>query len=400
MQVTARNISSLPPGTHRAERCLYLRKRDGHAPTWIFRYTISGKQKDVVIGTSDAVSIAQAKETAVRFRTMIADGVDPLAAKQERREKMRNAGANVDHPFTFADLVAEALPVIIRSKAWRNQKHAAQWKSTLEQYAMPSLGSLFVDDVTRDDILSVLEPIWKTKPETASRLRGRLEAVFAYAIAIGKRAGGNPATWRGNLEMFLPPITKMKKEKHHDALTLDQARLLFDGWRPPTSITACAILFRALTASRVGEFVPAKWDEIDLRRKVWLCPPERRKDGKSYPHRVPLCRQLVAMLKMLPRNSPYVFAGHGGSHISKETPRVVIQKKIGHGTMHGFRSTFRDWCAENGKDPIVAEKSLMHATGNAVVQAYQRSDLLDARIELMQEWADAVYPLDSIEKES
>lgn len=400
MQVTARNISSLPPGTHRAERCLYLRKRDGHAPTWIFRYTISGKQKDVVIGTSDAVSIAQAKETAVRFRTMIADGVDPLAAKQERREKMRNAGANVDHPFTFADLVAEALPVIIRSKAWRNQKHAAQWKSTLEQYAMPSLGSLFVDEVTRDDILSVLEPIWKTKPETASRLRGRLEAVFAYAIAIGKRAGGNPATWRGNLEMFLPPITKMKKEKHHDALTLDQARLLFDGWRPPTSITACAILFGALTASRVGEFVPAKWDEIDLRRKVWLCPPERRKDGKSYPHRVPLCRQLVAMLKMLPRNSPYVFAGHGGSHISKETPRVVIQKKIGHGTMHGFRSTFRDWCAENGKDPIVAEKSLMHATGNAVVQAYQRSDLLDARIELMQEWADAVYPLDSIEKES
>ena len=118
MQVTARNISSLPPGTHRAERCLYLRKRDGHAPTWIFRYTISGTQKDVVIGTSDAVSIAQAKETAVRFRTMIADGVDPLAAKQERREKMRNAGANVDHPFTFADLVAEALPVIIRSKAW------------------------------------------------------------------------------------------------------------------------------------------------------------------------------------------------------------------------------------------------------------------------------------------
>lgn len=283
MQVTARNISSLPPGTHRAERCLYLRKRDGHAPTWIFRYTISGKQKDVVIGTSDAVSIAQAKETAVRFRTMIADGVDPLAAKQERREKMRNAGANVDHPFTFADLVAEALPVIIRSKAWRNQKHAAQWKSTLEQYAMPSLGSLFVDDVTRDDILSVLEPIWKTKPETASRLRGRLEAVFAYAIAIGKRAGGNPATWRGNLEMFLPPITKMKKEKHHDALTLDQARLLFDGWRPPTSITACAILFGALTASRVGEFVPAKWDEIDLRRKVWLCPPRAAQGRKELP---------------------------------------------------------------------------------------------------------------------
>lgn len=392
MQVTARNIGSLPVGTHRAERCLYLRKREGHAPTWVFRYTVSGKQKDVVIGTADAVTIAQAKETAARFRTMIADGVDPLAAKQERRERMKNAGAEVDRPFTFADLVAEALPVIVQSKAWRNQKHAAQWQSTLEQYALPVLGKLSVEDVSRDDILEVLVPIWRTKPETASRLRGRLEAVFAYAIVIGKRSGGNPALWRGNLEMFLPPIAKVKKESHHEALTFDQARALFDEWRPPTSITACAILFGALTASRVGEFVPAKWEEIDLHREVWHCPPERRKDGKKYPHRVPLCRQLVSMLKMLPHDSPYVFAGKGGSHISKETPRVVLQKKLGHGTMHGFRSTFRDWCAENGKDPIVSEKSLMHATGSAVVQAYQRSDLLDARRVLMQEWADAVYP--------
>ena len=133
---------------HRAERCLYLRKREGHAPTWVFRYTVSGKQKDVVIGTADAVTIAQAKETAARFRTMIADGVDPLAAKQERRERMKNAGAEVDRPFTFADLVAEALPVIVQSKAWRNQKHAAQWQSTLEQYALPVLGKLSVEDVS------------------------------------------------------------------------------------------------------------------------------------------------------------------------------------------------------------------------------------------------------------
>lgn len=392
MQVTARNISSLPPGTHRAERCLYLRKRDGHAPTWIFRYTISGKQKDVVIGTSDAVSIAQAKETAVRFRTMIADGVDPLAAKQERREKMRNAGANVDHPFTFADLVAEALPVIIRSKAWRNQKHAAQWKSTLEQYAMPSLGSLFVDDVTRDDILSVLEPIWKTKPETASRLRGRLEAVFAYAIAIGKRAGGNPATWRGNLDLFLPPPSRVQKVEHHEALSLDETRALLEDWNPPKSISASAIVFGILTASRVGEFVKARWDEIDFDARVWSVPPERRKDQKPYPHRVPLSDQAVYILSQIERKGECVFARSAGSHISLETPRVVLQKKVGHGTMHGFRSTFRDWAAENGIDQVLAEKSLMHATGNEVEQAYQRSDLLEQRRTVMQAWADTIMP--------
>lgn len=393
MQVTARNINTLPPGTHRVERCLYLRKREGRLSSWVFRYTISKKQKDVVIGTVDMISIAQAKETAARYRTMIADGIDPLAAKHERRARMAEAGTEEPKTYTFSDLVEEALPVIARSKAWRNSKHAAQWVSTLKTYAVPILGDLPVQDIERDDVLKVLLPIWKTKTETASRVRGRLEAVFSYAIATGKRTGANPAQWRGNLEMFLPPFSKVKTLEHHDALTLAEAKALFSEWTPPTSVTACAIIFGALTAARVGEFVLAKWKEIDFRAKVWSCPPERRKDGKPVPHRVPLSRQALYILSLLPRESEYIFHTKRGSHMSKETPRVVIQKKLGHGTMHGFRSTFRDWCAENGKDFTVAEKSLMHATGNAVVQAYQRSDLLEARRVLLQEWADAIYPL-------
>lgn len=400
MKVTAKNINSLPEGMHRVDRGLYVRQREGKRPTFYFVYTILGKRKELSIGPVSGITITQARAKAAEYHHLLETGVDPQAAKKEKLRSMRDAGSVDKAAYTFADLLREALPTIEKAKRWRNAKHRAQWQSTLETYALPVLGPKPVEDVTRDDVLAVLGPIWDSKSETASRLRGRLEAVFSYAIATGKRVAANPATWRGNLDLFLPPPSRVQKVEHHEALSLDETRALLEDWNPPKSISASAIVFGILTASRVGEFVPAKWDEIDLRRKVWLCPPERRKDGKSYPHRVPLCRQLVAMLKMLPRNSPYVFAGHGGSHISKETPRVVIQKKIGHGTMHGFRSTFRDWCAENGKDPIVAEKSLMHATGNAVVQAYQRSDLLDARIELMQEWADAVYPLDSIEKES
>lgn len=393
MQVTARNLGSLPPGTHRLERCLYLRKREGRLPVWVFRYTVAGKQKDVVIGSTDVVSIPQAKETAARYRAMIADGIDPLAAKQERKERMKAAGAKEQKPYTFEIMLDEALPVIVRSKAWRNEKHRAQWEMTLRTYALPILGKLLVDDITRDDILKVLQPIWEEKSETAQRLRGRLEAVFSYAIAMGKRIGGNPATWRGNLELFLPQIPKIKRVEHYDALTVIETRVLFADWMPPKSVTACAVIFGALTASRVGEFVPAKWEEIDFKNRIWSCPPERRKDGKPFPHRVPLSKQAIFILKLLPRDSEYIFASRRGRHISKETPRSIILKKLGHGTMHGFRSTFRDWCAETGKDPTAAEKSLMHATGSAVVQAYQRSDLLEARRILMQEWADTIYPM-------
>lgn len=392
MQVTARNINSLPPGTHYLDRCLYLRKREGRRPTWVFRYAIAGKRKDCDIGPVDSITIPQAKEIAARYRAMIADGIDPIAAKRERRERMK-ATEETTKPLMFEALIDEALPVIERSKAWKNAKHRAQWETTLRTYALPVLGKMTVEDITRDDVLKVLLPIWKDKAETAQRLRGRLESVFSYAIATGKRVASNPATWRGNLDMFLPQMPKSRRVEHHEALTFEEARALFEEWRPPKSATACAVVFGALTCSRVGEFILAKWDEIDLEEKLWTCPPERRKDGKPYPHRVPLSEQALYILSLLPKRSPYIFTGPSGAHLSKETPRIVIRRKLGHGTMHGFRSTFRDWCAENGKDPVVAEKSLMHATGDAVVQAYQRSDLLDARRVLLQEWADAVYPM-------
>ena len=341
---------------HRVDRCLYVRQREGKRPTFYFVYTILGKRKELSLGPVSVITITQARAKAAEYHHLLETGVDPQAAKKEKLRSMRDAGSVDKVADTFADLLREALPTIENAKRWRNAKHRAQWQSTLETYALPVLGPKPVEDITRDDVLAVLRPIWDSKSETASRLRGRLEAVFSYAIATGKRVAANPATWRGNLDLFLPPPSRVQKVEHHEALSLDETRALLEEWNPPKSISASAIVFGILTASRVGEFVKARWDEIDFDARVWSVPPERRKDQKPYPHRVPLSDQAVYILSQIERKGEYVFARSAGSHISLETPRVVLQKKVGHGTMHGFRSTFRDWAAENGIDQVLAEK--------------------------------------------
>lgn len=387
-------IDSLPMGITNFDRGLYVRKRAGRNPMWVFIYTVEKKRVEVSLGLTKDVTFKQAQEAADRYRSMLSQGIDPLSSKREKKRALA-AQVNAEEPktYTVKQLIDEAMPVIIRAKEWRNAKHAAQWQSTLKTYAVPVIGALDVNAVTRDDILKVLQPIWREKNETASRLRGRLEAVFSYAIVTGKRIGQNPAVWKGNLDLFLPPPGRVKAVEHHESATVEETIALLNRWRPPVSSTSFAITFGILTCARVGEFVPARWDEIDLQERVWSCPASRRKDGKPYPHRVPLCDQLVDLLRDMPRTSDYLFPGSGGkAHLSKETPRVIVMRHLGHCTMHGFRSTFRDWAAENGWDTVLAEKSLMHATGNAVEQAYQRSDLLEQRRPLLQAWADAVYP--------
>ena len=387
-------IESLPVGITNLDRGLYIRKREGRNPSWLFIYTVAKKRVELSIGLTKDVTFKQAQDAADRYRAMLSQGVDPLTSKREKKKALA-AQVNAKEPtvYTVKKLIDDALPVITTAKLWRNAKHSAQWKSTLTSYAVPVIGSLDVNEVTRDDILDVLQPIWKEKNETASRLRGRLEAVFSYAIVTGKMRGQNPAVWKGNLDLFLPPPSRVKVVEHHESATVDETISLLNRWRPPASSTAFAITFGVLTCARVGEFVPARWDEIDMKERVWSCPASRRKDGKPYPHRVPLSDQVVELLRVMPRDTDYLFPGKGGkAHISRETPRAIVMKHLGHATMHGFRSTFRDWAAENGWDTVLAEKSLMHATGNAVEQAYQRSDLLEQRRPLLQAWADAVYP--------
>lgn len=400
MKITSqKSIPTLPVGKHSIAPNLRLKVRAGNFnPAWIFYYTFNKKAKEIWIGCYPDISMALAKEIASSYRAVLKQGIDPKDRIKELEEAERAKQAALEaQKFTVSDLIKEAVPVILETKQGRNAKHKEQWINTLNTYVVPVIGSMKVEDVTRDNIIDVLKPIWFTKSETASRVRGRLESVFNYAIVKNHRTASNPCTWRGNLDFFLPPPSKIKNVKHHVALPFDETRTLIDKWmkKDKLSVSAICVMFGILTAARVGEFLFAKWGEIDFDNAVWTCPPERRKDGKKYPHRVPLSRQAIVLLTMLlngePREDMPIFAING-RRICRDTPRVVIRKAMnGRGTMHGFRSTFRDWCAENGKDRILAEKALMHATGNEVEQAYQRSDLLEQRRVLMQEWADALF---------
>ena len=215
-------------------------------------------------------SLTQARAMADEYRHMIDRGMDPLTHKRERKLAMRGDKVEV---LTVSMLIDEALPVIEGAKRWKNAKHAAQWHNTLHTYVVPVIGNMSVNDVERDDVLKVLKPIWETKSETAGRLRGRLEAIFGYAIATGKRSGANPATWRSNLDLFLPPLSKVKTIEHHDAVTVKEVRSVFSTiWNPPKSTTAAAIIFGTLTCARCEEFMLAKWSEIDFKEALQKPP--------------------------------------------------------------------------------------------------------------------------------
>lgn len=386
LRVNKKFLDSLNSEFTRIDNCLYIRTRN-NKQTYVFVYMISRKRRVISIGDVNMIPLNVAKNKAVEYRTMIENGIDPLEARKENQTK------DEKKDYLFKEFLPMAIDKIAETKQWKNPKSRSQWENTFKTYVIPVIGNHLLTDITRDDIISVLEPIWKEKSETANRLRGRIESVFNLAIVMGLYKNPNPAIWRGNLSFFLAPTSKVKRVTHHDALKFSELRKLFlerfDA--PITTVSTQAILFGALTATRVNEFVEMTWNEIDFRTKVWLIPPERRKDGKNYPHRVPLSEQAMAILRKRDRSKMYVFPGESGvGHISKETPRIFIKRYCGHGTMHGCRSTFSDWCAENGKDPILREKSLMHTTGNEVTLAYQRSDLLEQRRVLMQAWADAL----------
>lgn len=390
------NIDAMPDGIHQVDRCLYVRKREGRRPKWLFVYTVNRKRKEVTIGDYEALGIKQAMAQVDRMRSLVLQGIDPVEKRQEVKARL----AGEPKKYTFGKLFEDAMPVIAEAKRWRNPKSEAQWKATIQQYALPHMVDVPIEDITRDHVLAVLKPIWTEKPETASRLRGRLESIFAYAIVTGKMKAQNPALWRGNLSFFLPPIAKMQSGKHFEALSVETIRELFEveNWPEPSISWAC-IAFCALTASRVNEAARLRWEEIDWPEKTWYCP--RRKDGKKFPHRVPLSAQALEILGRLPHDSEWVFPSPvtPGKHICLETPRLLIQKRCGEGTMHGIRSSFRDWAAEAGIDRVLAEKSLMHTTGTVVERAYQRSDLLEQRRPVMQAWADAILPMEWLKPE-
>ncbi len=378
---------------------LYLRVSASHAKSWVFRFQIDGKRRDMGLGPFPDISLAQARDKATGHRRQRHDGTDPLAARNAQRQANR---VSIAKGRTFRECAAD---FIDKNKAgWRNAKHRQQWSNTLATYVYPTMGELPVSVIDAGLIVQVLEPIWATKPETASRLRGRIEAVLDAAKVHGFREGPNPAQWKGNLAHILPARAKVRKIVHHAALPFDLMPAFLAALHDREGTAALALEFAILTAARTGEVLGATWKEIDLDNKVWTIPAQRMKGARE--HRVPLSAPAVGVLRKVrplalskdgkPDLSAPIFPGYRRALPLSNMAFLMLLRRMKRDdlTAHGFRSTFRDWSAERTAYPReVVEMALAHALESKVEAAYRRGDLFEKRRKLMNAWASfAVSP--------
>lgn len=371
-------------GMHADGGGLYLQVTAG-ARSWIFRYTLDGRSRAMGLGSLNAVTLSEARARAAEARRLKSAGIDPIGARDGLRVVARTEAAK---QVTFQD---SAESYIRAHKAgWRNAKHGAQWRNTLATYAYPLIGALPVQQIDAGLVIRVLEPIWSTKTETASRVRQRIEAVLDAATARGHRLGENPARWRGHLEKLLPAQSKVQRVAHHAALPYSEIGTFMASLRTQDGVAARSLAFTILTAARTGETTGATQDEIDKAAEVWTVPAERIKGGKE--HRVPLSAPAAEIIKQMRKahQGAFIFPGGRPGKPLSNTAMLKLLKRMGRDdlTVHGFRSTFRDWAAEQTNYPReVAEMALAHAVGDKVEAAYRRGDLFQKRQRLMDEWA-------------
>lgn len=379
---------------------LYLQVTPKGGKTWILRAAMAGRRAEIGLGGFPTVTLSQARDKAREARDKIERGVDPMAERKAARVSLAAAGRK---GLTFAEAANRYLDA--KLDAYRNEKHRYQWRATLEQLAFPVLGKMPVSAISVQDVLQVLHPIWTDRTETASRLRGRIEAVLSWATVSGHRVGDNPARWAGNLKELLPAPSKVKAKGNQPALSLDDASRWFSAVRERDGFGARALEFVALTAARSGEVRGAVWSEIDLDRGLWAIPGERMKMGKE--HRVPLTSPAITLLKTLPRldDTDLLFPSSRGGKLSDMTLSATMRRlheadiaADGPGFLdrvnkrpavpHGLRSTFRDWAAERTQYPgDMAEVALAHRINNVVEAAYRRGDMVEKRRRMMADWA-------------
>lgn len=342
---------------------------------------IDGRARNMGLGPCDLVSLAEAREKARAARKAMLDGIDPLDARREAKARRRLEAAK---RMTFS-AAAERM-MASHGAAWSNPKHKAQWRSTLQTYCYPVVGELPVGDIDTALVLKILEPIWAEKSETASRLRGRIEAVLDWARARGDRTGENPARWKGHLDRLLPAKRRVRKVQNHPALPFSDLPAFVADLRLRDELSARALELTVLTAARTGEIIGARWSEFDIDTGVWTIPAERMKGKRE--HRVPLCPRALELLKALPREGEYVFpGGRVGKPVSNSALLKLMRGMRPGFVPHGLRSTFRDWAAERTNHPSeVVEMALAHAVANKVEAAYRRGDLFEKRRALMNDW--------------
>jgi integrase len=372
------------PGMHADGGGLYLQVTGAQGRSWVYRYARDGKTRYMGLGSFTAVSLAEARTRAAEARRLVSAGIDPIGARDGKMAAQRVEAAK---QVTFRD-AAEAF-IKAHKAGWRNAKHGGQWHATLATYVYPLLGALPVQQIDAGLVVRVLEPIWNTKPETASRVRQRIEAVLDAATALGHRSGENPARWRGHLKNLLPARAKVRRVKHHPALPYVELGAFMAELSQQDGLAARAMELLILTATRTTEAIAARWSEIDLDAALWTIPAERIKAGRE--HRVPLSPAAVALLRQLARAriSEFVFPGRIGRPLSHGALLAVLMRmKRTDVTVHGFRATFRDWAAEQTNfSREVAEMALSHAIADRVEAAYRRGDLLERRRRMMEAWA-------------
>lgn len=364
---------------------LYLQVTGTGAKSWVFRYMYQGKARMMGLGAVHVVSLAEARQAATEFRKSLSQDIDPLAARHQQKEQVRLQAAR---QITFEECAKAYIEA--HKSGWRNAKHTWQWENTLRLYVYPVIGLFPVQEVDVALVMKVLEPIWRTRTETASRVRGRIESILDWAAAREYRTGENPARWRGKLENLLPRPSKIQKVQHHNALPYNQVASFMAKLREEVGQAARALELVILTAARTSEVIEAEWQEFDLEKALWTIPAGRIKSGRE--HRVPLSKAALAILNRLHNQtgSRFLFPSKNKDRpLSNMAMLVLLRRMERHDlTVHGFRSTFRDWVAEQTSYPReIAEAALSHATQDKVEAAYLRSDFFEKRRQMMEEWA-------------
>jgi integrase len=364
---------------------LYLQVSGNGSRSWIFRFKQNGCARDMGLGSLTTVSLATAREMAAECRRKRLAGIDPIEDRQTDRREAQLAAAR---SMTF-DQCRDAFIEAHRA-GWRNAKHRGQWTASLATYVTPVLGSLPIQSVDVGLVMKALEPIWSTKPETAARVRGRIERILDWSKVRGFRQGENPARWRGHLDVLLPARSKVRQVEHHAALPYSEIGTFMAALKTRQAVAARALEFAILTAARTGEVLGARWDEVGLQAKVWTVPASRMKGGRE--HRVPLSPPAISVLKEMQtrHHGDLVFPGNRRGKSLSNMAMLMVLRRMDRAdlTAHGFRSTFRDWAAECTNFPReVAEAALAHLVGDKVEAAYRRGDLFEKRRRLMDAWA-------------
>ena len=376
---------------------LYLQVSKAGARSWIFRFMLAGKSREMGLGAYPTVGLADARTRAAAARIVLERGEDPITDR-DRQRAIKSITSEQAEIVTFAMAAKEYIE--LQRPGWSNPKHVDQWTNTIETYTAKVFGHTPVESVTTDQVLEALKPIWATKTETATRVRGRIENIIDWAIARGLRTTNNPARWKGHLEQILPPVSRVRKVEHHDALEFSRMYEFMAALQARPSTSSAALEFTILTAARTGEVIEARRDEFDLDGATWIVPADRMKAKKE--HRVALSERACEIATMMISNIPeddrmgYLFTGQrrklaAGRHSLSNMAMLELVKgmrdEFGGITVHGFRSAFRDWAAETTEYAgEVVEAALAHTVKNKVEAAYRRGDLLDRRRPLMQEW--------------